>query len=102
MGLLSVDSFVGLLVFAAEDVLPPGLVVHVPADGLFDAVFKLGLGQPAQLIVNEGWVDGVALVVPLAVSHISDEVFALACCGNDELDDIADYFDDLFSSEIDL
>lgn len=85
---LTVHALVVVLVVTGEDVLPPGLIVQIPLNGLLDAVSKLGLRQPAQLVVNLGGVDGVAHIVTLAVGNMDDEAFGLAQCLADELDDV--------------
>ena len=47
---------------------PPGLVGHVPVDGLFQALGEVGVGRPpSELALQLGRVDGVAAVVAGAV-----------------------------------
>ena len=66
-----------LFIFAGSDVVHPGLVVEVPADGALDAFLELEAGLPTQLALQLGTVDGIAQVVPGAVGHIGDEVHIL-------------------------
>ena len=68
--LLHVHLLVVVLVLAGDDRRPPLVVVEVSRDRLFDAVGKLRLRQPAQLVVDLRRVDGVAHVVALAVSDV--------------------------------
>ena len=47
---------------------PPGLVSHVPVDGLLEPLGEVGVRRPpAQLALELGGVDGVAAVVAGAV-----------------------------------
>ena len=49
---------------------PPGLVLHVPVDGLPEALGEVRvLGLPAELAAELRRVDGVAAVVAGAVAH---------------------------------
>ena len=49
---------------------PPGLVGHVPVDGLLEPLGEVGVpGPPAELAAELGRVDGVAAVVAGAVGH---------------------------------
>ena len=57
-------------VFAADDRLPPGLVVKIPLDRLLDAVGELGLRQPAELGVDSGGLDRVAVI--LVIEPVAD------------------------------
>ena len=54
---------------------------------------------PASLAESEG--DDVLEYVILKLAEENGEEFLVTIDDDDELDDIADYFDDLFSSEID-
>jgi len=69
-----IHGFIILLVIPAGDVVQPGLVVEVPADGLLDAFLELQRRFPAQFALELGAVDGVAEVVAGAIRHIGDEV----------------------------
>ena len=57
-------------------------------DGLLDPVLEHGFWQPAQFFVDLAWVDGVALVVALAVGHVFDQGVWLAQVVADQLDDV--------------
>lgn len=70
---IPVHSMIVIPIFARNDLLPPGLVVQIPLNGLLDAVFELRFGQPAELGVDLGRVDGIAQIVALAVCDIGDE-----------------------------
>src|SRR5699024_6212928 len=92
--LILVHFFVVLLVVARGDVVHPVLVGQVPVDGQDDALFKGGLGVPAQVVLDLGGVDAVAAVVAQTVGHVLDEVLADAVVlqtvvelGDDGLDD---------------
>lgn len=54
---------------------------------------------PASLAESEG--DDILEYVILKLAEENGEEFLVTVDDDDELDDIADYFDDLFSSEID-
>ena len=83
-----IHFFVVVLVFSGDDLLPPGLVIQIPADRLFDAVLKFRIRQPAQLVVDLGGIDGVAHVMALAVCHVGDETLGFTELMADELDDV--------------
>src|SRR5699024_1429761 len=92
--LVFVHLFVILLVAAAGDVVHPVLVGQVPVDGQDDALFKGGLGVPAQVVFGLGGVVAVAAVVAQAVGHVADQRLADAVVlqavvelGDDGLDD---------------
>ncbi len=76
------------MVLPADDLLPPGAVVQIPADGLDDAVCEFCLRQPAKLSVDLCGVDGIAHIMALAVCDVSDEAFGLAKLSTDEPDDV--------------
>jgi len=61
-------------VVSVEDVLPPVLVFQIPLHGFSDAGVEGFLGCPAELALDFGGVDGVALVVAGAVGDVGDEV----------------------------
>ena len=75
---IPIHPFIVVLVFPVDDVLPPVAVGQIPVDGLVDAVGKLRLRQPAQLVVDLGGVDGVAHIVALAVGDVGDQALRLA------------------------
>ena len=54
------------------------MVLEVPADGLFDPLFELQAGLPAQLVFEFARVDGVSQVVTRAVGDIRDQLFRSA------------------------
>ena len=80
---------------------PPGLVLHVPADGLLQALGEVGVGRPpAQLALELRAIDGVAAVVAGAVGdpvevlgvaahgledHAQDRDVVLLAVGSDEV-----------------
>ena len=51
-------------------------MVQVPVNGQHDALFKGGLGVPAQIVLDLGGVDAVAAVVAQTVGNVLDEVLA--------------------------
>ena len=63
---------------------PPGLVGHVPVDGLLQALGEVGVCRPpAQLALELGGVDGVAAVVAGAVGD-PVEVLGVAAHGRED------------------
>ena len=70
---VGVHLLVIILIFAVDDRLPPGLVVQIPADGLFYSILEHGFREPAEFIVDLGRVNGIAQVVSFAVRHIGDQ-----------------------------
>ena len=61
-----------MLILTADDRFPPFSVVKIPLYRLFDAVLELRFRQPAQLIVDFRWIDGVAHIMPFAVADMRD------------------------------
>ena len=55
--LILVHILIVVLVVAAGDVVHPLLMVQVPVNGQHDALFKGGLGVPAQIVLDLGGVD---------------------------------------------
>ena len=76
------------MVLAADDFLPPGLIIKIPFDCFLDAVLEFGFGEPAELGVNLGRVDCVAQVVALAVGYVCNEALGFAELLADELYDV--------------
>ena len=56
--------------------LHPLLVVEIPVDGQDDALLERGLGVPAQIVLDLGWVDAVAAVVAQTVGNVLDQILA--------------------------
>ena len=77
-----------ILILPGPDGLPPLLVIEIPVDRLLNAVLEHGLREPAQLAVDLGGIYGVALIMALAVCHVSDQALRLSEFLADELDDI--------------
>lgn len=75
---VSIHSCVVVLILAVYDVLPPLTVVEIPLDRFLDAIRKLRLRQPAELVVYLCGVDSIAHVVTLAVGDMGDEALRLA------------------------
>ncbi len=71
---LLIHILVILLVITGSDVVHPGLVVKVPADGFLYALFKLEGGFPAKLALELGGVNGISQIVPGAVCDVGDKV----------------------------
>jgi len=61
------------LIVTGVDVLPSGLVVEVPLDGLSEAALEIFLRFPAEFALDLAGVDRVAEVVAGAVGHEGDE-----------------------------
>ena len=57
-------------VLAGNDGFPPRFVVQVPLDRLLDAVGKFRLRQPAELGVDSGGLDRVAVI--LVIEPVAD------------------------------
>ena len=77
MPLLSLGAVAGLCGLLGR--APPGLVLHVPADGLAESLGEAGvLGAPAELRLQLGAVDSVAAVVARAVAHPVEVVLGAA------------------------
>lgn len=55
----------------------PGLIVKIPADGLFDAFLKLKRRLPTELTLKLARIDGIAHVVTKSVSDIGYEVLTV-------------------------
>ncbi len=65
-------------VCSAGDVAQPGLIAKVPVDGGAQALFEGHRRLPAELAVDLGGVDGVALVVAWTVLDKGDQLGAVA------------------------
>ena len=77
---LSIPIHLGvvILILAIDDFFPPGLVFEIPLYCFLDAIFKLGLRQPTQLLVDFRRIDGVMLIMAFTVGHINDEGFGFS------------------------
>ena len=73
-----VHLLVVVLILTADDGLPPLTVIKVPLNSLLDAVLKLGLRQPAQLVVDFCRIDGIPHIMTLTVANMGDQAFRLA------------------------
>ena len=72
------------------------MVVQIPADGLFYALFKLEGRLPAQFLLELGGVDGVTEVVACTVRYVGDEVHILAfLAAQQTVHRIDEHFDDV-------
>ena len=67
-----------ILILAINDILPPLLVLKIPFNGLFNAVRKLRLRQPAQLIMNLRRIDCVTHIMTFAVGYVRNQALRLA------------------------
>lgn len=63
-------------------------VIEIPLNGLLNAVLKLGLRQPAQLIVDFGQVNGITHIMTATITNMSDQAFRLAQLLADNLHDL--------------
>lgn len=57
-------------------------------DSLLNTVLEHGFRQPAEFVVDLGWVDSVTLVVTLAVSNVFDQGVRLVQVVADQLNDV--------------
>lgn len=81
-------SLIILSISSRDDVFPPFLVIQVPLDSLLNTVLEHGFRQPAEFVVDLGWVDSVTLVVTLAVSNVFDQGVRLVQVVTDQLNDV--------------
>ena len=85
-----------LLIVARGDIVEPLLVVKIPADGLFNALFELEARLPTQFTLQFARVYSIAQVVAGTVGDEGDEIHVLTLFAtqqsvygfNNHLDDI--------------
>ncbi len=75
--------------------LPPPFIVEVPGHGAADAGGEVLAGAPAELVLELGGVDGVALVVARPVGHEGDQLAPGPRRGPQLVEHVADGLDHL-------
>ena len=77
-----------ILVIAADNLLPPILVIEISLNRLFYSVLKLCLRQPSELILNLCQVDFVSQIMSVPFDEVCNQALEFADLRANKINDV--------------